>query len=40
MLQAMVIRGFQIHERQRQMKEDVAGLTVPTPLAVMLWDGR
>ncbi len=26
MLQAMVIRGFQIHERQRQMKEDVAGL--------------
>ncbi|WP_340533164.1 DUF4376 domain-containing protein [Escherichia coli] len=26
MLQAMVIRGFQIHERQRQMKEEVAGL--------------
>ncbi|HBA6943454.1 TPA: DUF4376 domain-containing protein [Escherichia coli] len=26
MLQAMVIRGFQIHERQRQMKEEVAEL--------------
>ncbi|EKO6977974.1 TPA: DUF4376 domain-containing protein, partial [Escherichia coli] len=26
MLQAMVIRGFQIHERQRQMKGEVAGL--------------
>ncbi|HFV9916282.1 TPA: DUF4376 domain-containing protein [Salmonella enterica subsp. diarizonae serovar 61:l,v:z35] len=27
MVQAMVIQGFRIHERQRQMKEDVAQLT-------------
>ncbi|HAT1685432.1 TPA: DUF4376 domain-containing protein [Klebsiella oxytoca] len=27
MTQAMVIQGFRIHERQRQMKKDIAGLT-------------
>ncbi|EJP5180506.1 DUF4376 domain-containing protein [Salmonella enterica] len=27
MTQAMVIQGFKIHERQRQMKKDIAGLT-------------
>lgn len=27
MMQAMVIQGFKIHERQRQMKEEVAALT-------------
>ena len=26
MIQAMVIQGFKIHERQRQMKKDIAGL--------------
>ncbi|EJM3831583.1 DUF4376 domain-containing protein [Salmonella enterica] len=27
MTQAMVVQGFKIHERQRQMKKDIAGLT-------------
>ncbi|EDH6684227.1 phage tail protein, partial [Salmonella enterica subsp. enterica serovar Poona] len=27
MTQAMVTQGFKIHERQRQMKKDIAGLT-------------
>ncbi|WP_215267980.1 DUF4376 domain-containing protein, partial [Escherichia coli] len=29
MLQAMVVHGFRIHERQRQMKEDIGRLETP-----------